>query len=123
MGDEVLGKEGAVNKIMTVITKPDSVADTQAEECDGQTKGASREQDTEGETEGSSRLCPIVRVNTAAAREVQRHIAAAGSHDVSENTRNIKAESQNKEEAKENKGSTGEPESQQDRSKYSSLFS
>lgn len=123
MGDEGLGKERAVNEIMTVITKPGSVADTQAEECDGQTKGATRERDTEGETEDSSRLCPIVRVNTSAVREVQRHIAAAGSHDVSESTRNIKAESQNKEEEKENQGSTGKPGSQQDQSKYSSLFS
>lgn len=119
MGEEGLGREGEVKKIMTVITKPESVVDSdgvQEEPCDGQNKGTASEQDTEGETENSSGLCPILPVSTAAVSEVQRH-TAAGSKDVCENAPNIRAEPLNGEEKKENKDSTVVPESYQDNSK------
>lgn len=102
MGEEGLGKEVEVNKIMTVITKVECVVDSrgeiQEERCDGQTRGAAREQATEGETEKSSGLCPIVPANTSAANK-----------DV--------FKSLNGEEAKENRDSTVAPENQQHKSK------
>ncbi|XP_017319574.1 MAD2L1-binding protein [Ictalurus punctatus] len=98
MGEEGLGKEVEVNKIMTVITKVECVVDSrgeiQEERCDGQTRGAAREQATEGETEKSSGLCPIVPANTSAAnKDVFKPL--------------------NGEEAKENRDSTVAPENQQ----------
>lgn len=119
MGEEGHGLDEA-NKIMTVLTNADSVVDIQAEECDGQSTGAAREQDTGAEKGSCSGLCPIVPLNTAAGSEDQRHTAAAGNQDVSQHAANIRDESLKGDEAKENGDITTAPESQQDRSKCGS---
>lgn len=106
MGEEGLGKEGEVYKVMTVITNPDSRVEIQA---DGQTEGR------DGQTVGSSGgLCPNLPVNTAA-------ITAAGHEDVSQTATSISEESLHGEDVKENRDSTVEAESQQDKSKSKSL--
>ncbi|KAK3573330.1 hypothetical protein QTP86_022713 [Hemibagrus guttatus] len=109
MGEEGLVKEGEVNQIIT-ITNLDAIVDSRVEiQVDGQTKGR------EGETESLSGLCPILPVNTAAFSEVQRR-TAAGNEDMSQTAQNISAESLHEEDAKENRNSTVEAESQQDKS-------
>ncbi|MCJ8730964.1 hypothetical protein PDJAM_G00190250 [Pangasius djambal] len=133
MGEEGLGKEGEVSKIMTVITKPECVVDSggevEVEQCDGQSRDSESQQHTQGETENSSGLCPVLPVSTAAFSEAQRHTTttttrttAAGNKDVSQKAPNVRAESLNGEEAKENRDSTAAPESQQDNSKCKSFL-
>lgn len=106
MGEEGLGKEVEVYKVMTVITNPDSRVEIQA---DGQTEGR------DGQTESSGGLCPNLPVNTAA-------FTAAGHEDVSQtDITDISEESLHGEDVKENRDSTVEAESQQDKSKSKSL--
>lgn len=122
MGEEGLGKEGEVSTVMTVITKLDAVAEAQVEECDGQSNGAAREQDAGAESERSSGLCPIVPLNTAAVVEDQRRAAADGNQEASQNATDIRSESLNGEDAKENRESAEAPESHQGGSECKNFF-
>lgn len=110
MGEETHGK-GEAYKIMTVISTADSVVDIQAEECDGRSTGAAREQEPGAEKGICSGLCPIIPLNTAAGSEDQRLTAATANQDVFQSAAKLRDESLKGDETTE---------SQQNRSKWES---